>query len=61
VPARFPDRQPAFDEYRVETLRRLDQEQNEFHRFLLRLRTARDKAEFDQYMAERHARPGSPA
>ena len=43
----------AFDEYRDETLRRLEQEQDEFHAFLDRLRRAKDKAEFDQFMAER--------
>lgn len=43
----------AFDEYRSETLRRLEDEQREFQDFLARLRMARDKAEFDQFMAER--------
>jgi len=47
----------AFDEYRAETLRRLEDEQREFHEFLDRLRHARDKAEFDQFMAERRNRP----
>jgi len=61
VPARFPAGQSAFEEYRAETLRRLDQEQNEFHDFLGRLRTAKDKAEFDQFMAERRARMSSLA
>jgi Protein of unknown function (DUF2852) len=51
----------AFDEYRTETLRRLEEEQREFRDFLDRLRHARDKAEFDQFMAERRSRPqGSP-
>jgi hypothetical protein len=45
----------AFDEYRTETLRRLEEEQREFRDFLVRLRMARDKAEFDQFMAERRA------
>ena len=45
----------AFDEYRAETLRRLEAEQREFHEFMSRLRMAKDKAEFDQFMAERHA------
>ena len=51
----------AFDEYRDETLRRLEEEQREFKAFLDRLRHAKDKAEFDQFMAE-HRRPqgGSP-
>ena len=43
----------AFDEYRSDTLRRLEDEQKEFHDFLDRLRMAKDKAEFDQFMAER--------
>ena len=43
----------AFDEYRDETLRRLEDEQREFTDFLERLRHARDKAEFDQFMEER--------
>src|SRR5262249_62348348 len=52
----------AFAEYRVETLRRLEEEQREFREFLDRLRFAKDKTEFDQFMAERRARtaPTSP-
>jgi Protein of unknown function (DUF2852) len=49
----------AFDEYRQETLRRLEEEQREFQEFLTRLRRAKDKAEFDQFMAERRTRSGS--
>jgi Protein of unknown function (DUF2852) len=47
----------AFDDYRAETLRRLEDEQREFRDFLERLRQAKDKAEFDQFMAERRNRP----
>jgi len=47
----------AFDEYRTETLRRLEEEQREFMAFLDRLRLARDKVEFDQFMAEHGRRP----
>jgi hypothetical protein len=47
----------AFDEYRAETLRRLEEEQKEFGTFLDRLRFAKDKAEFDQFMAELRQRP----
>jgi hypothetical protein len=47
----------AFDEYREETLRRLDEEQREFRDFLDRLRAAKDRAEFDQFMDERRNRP----
>ena len=42
-----------------ETLRRLEDEQREFKEFLERLRFARDKTEFDQFMAERRNRPSS--
>ena len=47
----------AFDEYRADTVRRLEEEQREFRDFLERLRFARDRAEFDQFMAERRDRP----
>jgi hypothetical protein len=50
----------AFDEYRQETLRRLEDEQREFHDFLGKLRMARDKAEFDQFMADRRGGEASP-
>jgi Protein of unknown function (DUF2852) len=46
----------AFDEYRSETLRRLEEEQREFRDFLDRLRFAKDKTEFDAFMAERRNR-----
>ncbi len=46
----------AFDAYRAETLRRLEEEQEEFKAYLDRLRQARDKAEFDEFMAERRRR-----
>lgn len=49
----------SFDEYREETLRRLEDEQQEFQAFLERLRKARDKAEFDAFMAERRQRPAT--
>jgi hypothetical protein len=47
----------AFDEYRAEALRRLEEEANEFRAFLDRLRMARDRAEFDEYMKEQRNRP----
>ena len=47
----------AFDDYRSETLRRLEDEQREFKDFLERLRFAKDKTEFDSFMAERRGRP----
>lgn len=43
----------AFDAYKAETLRRLQDEQEAFESFLQRLRDAKDKAEFDQFMDER--------
>jgi len=43
----------AFDAYKAETLRRLEDEQNAFEAFLQRLRDAKDKQEFDQFMDER--------
>ena len=43
----------AFDAYKADTLRRLEEEQDSFETFLQRLRDAKDKAEFDQFMAER--------
>lgn len=46
----------AFDDYRAETLRRLEEEQHEFRDFLDRLRRAKDRAEFDQFLAERRNR-----
>lgn len=56
----------AFDEYREETLRRLEDEQREFFEFLERLRHAKDKQEFDAFMADRGRRrdeapPASPS
>ncbi len=50
----------AFDDYRAETLKRLEDEQHEFKDFLARLRVAKDRAEFDQFMAERRPRPSEP-
>jgi hypothetical protein len=47
----------AFDDYRSETLQRLEEEQHEFKEFLQRLRFAKDREEFDQFMAERRNRP----
>ncbi|MBA99035.1 DUF2852 domain-containing protein [Sulfitobacter sp.] len=43
----------AFDAYKADTLARLEEEQSNFEAFLARLREAKDKAEFDQFMAER--------
>lgn len=46
----------AFDSYKADTLARLEQEQINFEAFLERLRDAKDKAEFDQFMDERARR-----
>ena len=43
----------AFDTYKAETLQRLEEEQDKFEAFLKRLRDAKDKAEFDQFMDDR--------
>lgn len=43
----------AFDAYKADTLRRLEEEQDQFEAFLERLRDAKDKAEFDQFMNDR--------
>jgi hypothetical protein len=43
----------AFDAYREETLKRLEEEQRAFAEFLGRLRSAKDKEEFERFMAER--------
>lgn len=55
-----PSGNAAFDAYKAETLRRLEEEQRAFEEFLARLREARDKAEFDQFMDDR-ARKARPA
>lgn len=51
----------AFDGYREETLRRLEEEQSAFQAFLERLRQAKDQAEFDQFMEERRRRSNGDA
>ena len=43
----------AFDAYRDETIRRLEEEQDAFNAFLKRLRDAKDKQEFDAFMDDR--------
>lgn len=43
----------AFDAYKADTLHRLMDEQEQFEAFLDRLRSAKDKSEFDQFMEER--------
>ena len=55
-----PSGNRAFDEYRDEALRRLEEEANEFRSFLERLRMAKDRAEFDDFMRERRGRQAGP-
>ncbi len=43
----------AFDAYKADTLRRLEDEQGNFEAFLERLREAKDKSEFDDFMDDR--------
>ena len=50
----------AFDDYRQETLKRLEEEQVEFEGYLERLRQAKDKSEFDQFMDDRRNAPPPP-
>ena len=45
----------AFDSYRAETLRRLEEERDAFLKFLEQLRAAKDQAEFDQFVNSRQA------
>lgn len=48
----------AFDDYKAETLRRLDEEREKFRDFLERRRRSRDREAFDRFVAERRgARP----
>lgn len=46
----------AFDEYREETIQRLEREEQDFRDFLERLRLAKDRAEFDEFMNDRRTR-----
>jgi len=48
-----PSGNTAFDAYKEDTLRRLEDEQSSFEDFLQRLRDAKDKAEFDEFMDDR--------
>ncbi|MEH6644879.1 DUF2852 domain-containing protein [Sulfitobacter sp.] len=51
-----PTGNTAFDAYKADTLRRLQEEQDNFESFLERLRAAKDKSEFDTFMDERAKR-----
>ncbi len=56
-----PSGNSAFDAYKEETLHRLQSEQDAFEAFLERLREAKDKAEFDQFMEDREKRAAEDA
>ena len=43
----------AFDAYKADTLRRLEEEQQQFEAFMNRLRAAKDQSEFDEFMKDR--------
>ena len=59
APAPFaPSGNRAFDEYRTETIKRLEEEAQEFRDFLDRLRHAKDRAEFEQFMQSRQGDAG---
>ena len=45
----------AFDAYRDEQLKKLEEEQKAFAEYLDKLRRAKDQTEFDQFMADRKA------
>lgn len=49
----------AFDSYKADTLRRLEEEQSNFEAFLERLREAKDKSEFDDFMDKQAQAPKS--
>lgn len=46
----------AFDEYREATMKRLEEEFGEFKSFLDKLREAKDRQEFEQFMNDRRSR-----
>jgi Protein of unknown function (DUF2852) len=49
----------AFDAYRSDVLKRLEDEREQFEAFLARLRQARDKAEFDEFLDDQVRRKSS--
>jgi hypothetical protein len=51
----------AFDAYKADTLKRLEDEQAAFDAFLKRLREAKDKSEFDAFMDDRTKRRSEDA
>lgn len=55
-----PSGNAAFDAYKADMLKRLEDEQQAFEDFLQRLREAKDKAEFDAFMADRARAAAAP-
>jgi hypothetical protein len=51
----------AFDEYRTDTLKRLEDEFEAFQEFLEQLRMAKDKEEFDNFMTSREQTGDDPS
>lgn len=49
-------RNAAFEEYRAAELARLEDEERDFHAYLVRLRAARDRDEFEAFMQDRRTR-----
>ena len=56
-----PSGNAAFDAYKSDMLRRLEDEQVAFESFLQRLREAKDKSEFDSFMEDRARAAAAPA
>ena len=56
-----PSENLAFEEYRAEMLRRLDEESAKFGDYLERLRKSKDKQDFDSFIAERRSRLSTDA
>ncbi len=50
----------AFDAYKADTLKRLEDEQEAFAAFLKRLRDSKDKSEFDAFMDDRSRSTPAP-
>ncbi|KAF0171715.1 MAG: hypothetical protein FD162_2799 [Rhodobacteraceae bacterium] len=55
-----PSGNAAFDAYKADMLRRLEDEQTAFESFLQRLREAKDKSEFDSFMEDRARAASAP-
>jgi len=55
-----PSGNAAFDAYKADMLRRLEDEQTAFEAFLQRLREAKDKSEFDSFMEDRARAASAP-